>query len=264
MASEVISLELNEAFKIRLKQSVEDAKRKITKKDATPTIEITGEKGCSIVVGDIVDEKAIEFVVIYRGNDTKHHTPIIKIPKDRFPYIYFGNLVECRIFLKSKLLRVMFDRCDDCQVSVRTPIIGVIDFYKCKRTNASFRIVDSTYPQDAPIPLVTVEDCTNIQFHQSVDSILFVVKMSIDIYGVIVDAITGQRLSRHDLGKIIWDSQEQNFVTLSKTAGFMSVSSDYSLHQISHTIFVNPPDEDHDDHIDILGSTPPMRQSYIN
>lgn len=256
--------DLNDEFKDRLKRSVEDAKRKIVKKDCTPTIEITGENGCSIVVSDFTDEKNIEFVVIYRGNDTKHHTPIIKIPKDRFPYIYFGDLKECRVFLKSKLLRVMFDRCIDCQISIRTPIIGVIDMYKCSSTNMSFRICDTNQTVDVtPIPLVTVEDCNNLQFLQSVDNILFVVKMSIDIFGIIVNATTGQRLSRYDLGKLLWDTNEQNFVTLSRTNGFVCMSSDYTLHQISHTLFINPSAENDNYDLDILGSTPPMRHSYI-
>lgn len=245
---------LDDTFMKRVQLSVIEAKRKIMKKDITPTIEITGETGVSIVIGDTVEQSGKEYMVIYRGNDTKHHTPFIKIPKDKFVYVYFGGMNGCRIFIKSKLLRVMFDRCDECQISVRTPIIGVVDFYKCKSATISFRIADPLLtPHDVPFPLVTVEDCANIQFFQSVESVLFAVKLSVDIYGTITDTTTGQRLAQYDLGKIMWDPNEQNFVTLSRTNGFASVSSDYSLQQISHTLFI-------DSSPDLLGTTPEFRR----
>lgn len=255
------SITLDEDFQERLKRTVIDAKRKISKRDATPTIEIEGEMGCSLVVSDVVDDNLNEFVVIYRGNDTKHHTPMIRVPKDRFLYVYFGNLKECRVFLKSKLLRVMFDRCCDCQISIRSPIIGVVDFYKCTRSVISFRIGfnRSEEGSGAPIPLVAVEDCSELQLLQSVEEILFVIKMSVDVFGVIVDSISGQRLARYDLGKILWDSQEQNFVTLSKKSGFTSVASDFSLHHITHTVFMGAPVPSGGSELDMLGSTPPMR-----
>lgn len=253
VSGNVAYVEVDDAFRRRIEVSVVDARRKISKRDATPTIEITGETDISIVVNDLTDQSGNEFMVIYRGNDTKHHTPFIKIPKDRFLYVYFGNLTGCRVFIKSKLLRVMFDRCDGCQVSVRTPIIGVVDFYKCKSGIVSFRIPEHN-TNDTPIPLVTVEDCSDLHISQSVDSVLFAVKMSVDIYGTIIDSITGQRLERYDLGKIVWDTNEQNFVTLSRTGGFASVSSDFSLHQISHTLFM----DSHGDH-DIISSTPPFK-----
>lgn len=247
----VEDVQLDDTFMKRVELSVIEAKRKIMKKDVTPTIEITNETGVSIVIGDTIDPSGKEYMVIYRGNDTKHHTPFIKLPKDKFVYVYFGGMNGCRVFIKSKLLRVMFDRCDECQISVRTPIIGVVDFYKCKNATISFRIADSLL--DAPFPLVTIEDCSNIQFFQSVESVLFAVKMSVDIYGTITDTNTGQRLAQYDLGKIMWDSNEQNFVTLSRTNGFASVSSDYSLHQISHTLFI-------DSSPDLLGTTPEFRK----
>lgn len=252
---------LTDAFSERIERSINDAKKKILKKDSVPTVEIMSEKGTSLVIDEALTPSGKEYFVIYRHQDSKN-TPLIKIRKDRFRYVYLSDLVDCRIFVKCKLLRIMFDRCEGCQISIRTPIIGLTEFYKCNNIVVAFRICDTLYPSGtSPLPLISIEDCQKIQILQSVELLMFLVKLSVDVTGTIVDEKSGQRLQSHDMGKIIWDETEQSLISLSREQGFVSSSVEGTHHfnSISHTFLSDSPAGDHHP----FGTTPPVDRSWM-
>lgn len=251
---------LSDEFSQRIEKSINDAKKKILKKDSIPTIEIISEKGTSLVIDEATTPSGKEYFVIYRHQDSKN-TPLIKIRKDRFRYVYLTDLIDCRIFIKCKLLRVMFDRCTSCQISIRTPIIGLTEFYKCDGIVVAFRICEDLYPIGTPpLPLISIEDCQKIQILQSVEVLMFLVKLSVDITGTIVDGKSGQRLQSHDLGKIIWDETEQSLISLSREKGFSTSHIDGTHHfnSISHSFLTDDTSQ-----IMSLGTTPPVDRSWM-
>ncbi len=247
---------------------MKSAKDKLTKKDIPPTIELVSEVGVTIVVDELTTPSGREYFVIYR-NVTDTNTPLIKVPKGSYRYVYFGNLSKCRVFVKCKLLRVMFDRCDECHVSIRTPIVGLVEIYSSKLTNVSFRICKSLYPSlTTPIPLVTIEACNDIQLFQSLSEVLYLMKTSVDITGYIVEENTGRRLQNYNMGKLLWSLQEQDFITLSKEKGFIrSEFEATSLNEINHTFFVGDTTASSSSGVDdslLLGSTPPVNTSFLD
>lgn len=257
-------------MKRRLNEAVTYAKEKITKRgvDKEIGIELIGERDCSVVITEHVTQSNQKFFLVYRNNDTTN-LPITKIPKGKYKCIYVRESSGCRFFLKCKILKIMFDSCKDCQISIREPIVGTLELYKCSGVVMSIRTNVETFP------IVQIEESNSIHIYQSIPEVYYLVKLSVDVVGCIVDQKTGERLKLHDMGKIIWDQTERVFVLLSETEGFVTTELDYNLNEISHTFMIDPtlrmgnpiPDESSDqffggyDHN--LGSTPPIQNRYI-
>lgn len=207
-----------------------------------------------------------DYLVISRGIDRGD----ISIPNDRFQHIHFLNLVDCRVFVSAKLVRVYFYNCDNCQVSMRSPLIKGLEFYKCNNINLSTRVPEPDTigePIVSAIPMTEIESCQTFHIYQSNTELMYLIKTCGNIKGVIVDRLTGHRYSEHQLGKLFWDEQERILVCLSKTLGFISVPVKYALNDLAQHMMVDPLDSsdtfdfDNDDQslVDIFGSTPPTR-----
>lgn len=263
-----------------LKKAALFAKNEIkeNKVNRSPAIEIGGESNCSIVI-DIVKRTGTdeELFLIYRHSESKL-LPLYRVPVGKYRFVYIHDLVDCRIFVKCKLLKLMFQNCKKTQISIRTPIIGGIELFQCKHTNISIRIPSNNatssmegsifnegydlknkkikeYDKNVtlPVPLIRLENCRELKIFQSNESLVYIIKCCIGVSGTIVDQDTGERLSRYDLGKLIWSEQQQNLICLSKNNGFASVSMKYALNDIGHHLHIKPPNK-YDKYVS--GSTP--------
>ncbi len=244
-------------------QSLKEAALRLKKQMETvepphPVIEIKGETGCCIVV-----KEQGNFLVIFKNSDK---TPMYMVGKPVFHHIQFTSLTDCRIFVLIKMVRVFFFKCTGCQFSIRAPLIGALEFFKCSSSNVNIRI--ECNESERPIPLVMVEECKNFGIYQSNQELVYVVTLCVDITGNIIDPKTKERKATYKLGKIFWGEQERMLVLLSSTQGFASVANVYALNNIDHHLLVKPlessdsdSDSEGDSGVDIFGTTPPVAKS---
>lgn len=188
-----------------------------------PPLIIENESKCTLIVKEY-RENGNSYFLIYR-NFSGVESPVIKIPFDRFHHVHFINIRDCRIFIETKLVRIFLYECLNCQVSVTETTLGMVELYKCKNINLSL----STW-----IPWVRIENCDTIKLFQSSDEIIYVVKMSCNVSGTIIDRKTKERLFQYEMGKLIWNEAEQILICLSREKGFMVFPSKYILNDISH------------------------------
>lgn len=239
----------HEDIESRLLEAAKRAEKLLSSTLVYPALEIDNEKGCSIVVKDTIDND-VPYLLIHR--DAQHNKPLLKIPHDKFRYIYFRHLSDCRIFIKCKTLKLMFQKCDNCQISMREPVISIVEFFQCTQTNIVLRIPIDPIQQSPPIPLIRIEECSQTYVFQSNDVLYYIVKSSPTISGTIVDGETGERIAKYNLGSRAWSHpSEQDLVYLSRTDGFASVPMIYALNDIGHHLYVQTPDEADKDPNDI-------------
>lgn len=241
----------------KLNEAVYNAsKRLAVQNPPAPIVEIENEQNISIVICQKYDEDEVPYLLIRCNNNTR-----IKLPVDKYLHILLTGLKECRIFINTKLVRVMFKDCSKCQISLRSPIISAIEFFRCKECNLNMRLNCSEY-SSSPIPLISLEECNMFHIFQGIDEITYIIKLCERITGTIIDANNGLRLSSYELGKLFWDSIEQNLIYLSKDNGFISTSMNYELNNIGQIFTKNPleniEDDDSQDINNLFGTTPPI------
>ncbi len=245
----------------RLKIASVVAKYELSKQASPPAVlEIIGEKGTSIVVKDHYDStNGVTYFIIYRNADNMN-APMIKVPLDKFRSVYFGDLYDCRVFVMTKLIRVFFRECNSCQISLRQPIVGMAEFYKCRDTNINIRIPVDEPDDNPPIPLTRIEDCSNFHIFQSNDDLVYVIKLCESVTGTIICPETKKREATYNLGKLFWNAEEQNLVCLSREDGFGVVRLEYNLNNIDQILFIDPQKENQEDTI-IFGTTPTIAKT---
>ena len=128
----------------------------------------------------------------------------------------------------------MFHGCSGCQISLRAPIVGMAEFFHCKLTNINIRI------PDGDIPVTRIESCKDLHIFQSNEWLVYLIYMSVDVCGTIVDQFSGARQSAYELGKLFWKDQCQTFICLSRMEGFAAIPMEYVLNDLAHHIIVKP------------------------
>lgn len=237
-----------------------------TQSRVSTAVVIENHSDCSIIVDEISSLKSSlnkNYFIVYKTR-LGEPVPLFKAPVDKYRYVYFKNLTGCRIFVKTKLLKVFFHNCSDSQISLKRPIIGSAEFFGCKYINLNIRISEDNFV--SPVPLTRIEMCRFFNIFQSNDCLAYLVSDSVDVSGTIVDYTTGKRESRYELGKIIWDNQEQLLICLSRSEGFAYSSYRYSLHDIDQTIISLPPNftsSSSENQINPdFGTTPPLGDAW--
>ncbi len=246
--------------------------------DIPETIVISNETRRSIIVDEVsIRDGGTEktYFVVYCGPPGVTAEQRIKVPNEKFRHIYFENLVDCRIFVKCKLLRIMFKNVSNSQISIRSPVIGLAEFYKCDSSNLFIRIPSHVNVDDInpPIPVTTIENCKQFSIFQSVDTLVYLVKLCIDVSGTIVDLSSGARIANYNLGKMFWNENERMLVCLSKSEGFAAVPMQYVLNDLEQHVIIRPPESEIDerdkpqslpptDVNSLFGTTPPVHNEF--
>lgn len=241
----------------RLKTAARIAKNELSQgKDMQSSISVMEHASCSIVINELKKDGEI-FLVVYKNEGGGKSRILFREEKDRWRFIFFKNIVSARIFVNCKLLKVMFEECKDCIISLRAPIIGSSEFLRCRDMNLTIRI-HTTEPEDCPpIPFTRIELCNDFTILQSNPVLIYLINSSHNITGIMVDA-SGMRQAQHELGgKLFWDEQEQTIVSFSKKEGFVSVPFYYALNDITGNVIVSPL-EDVEEDISSFESTPPL------
>lgn len=250
IASEEVSQKLQEAV-FRIQKQIENSELE----PPHPVIEIAKKKKKCIVVKEILHDSE-KYLVIYHNSEDE---PMFKERTSKFHHVQFSFLEDCRVFILSKLVRVFFMRCKNCQVSIRSPLIESLEFFECKNSQLNVRLPESSTPQ---IPLILIENCPNFDIYQSNKELVYIIKLSHSVTGNIIDPKTKERLARYNLGKTIWDEQERMFVLLSREQGFSAVPDLYSLHSLNHHLLIRslePEDVVFQEDVNALfGTTPPV------
>ena len=244
---------------IKLQKAAENASRRLSKKSPPhPILEINDEERISILVCQTQDEEGNDYFLISCNGKAK-----ISLPVEKYLHILFRNLRECRIFIKTKTLRLMFINCQGCQISLRAPVIGPAEFFKCSCINLNLRVKDVI----TPAPVVCLEECRIISIFQGTGEYIYLIKLCDKITGTIVNPDTGLRIQSYELGKLFWDKIERNLVTLSEEDGFVAALLNYELNNIGHILTRDPlsilsdeeNNEDDENSVDqIFGCTPPL------
>lgn len=236
----------------RLNIAVIVAKRSLlsTTQRIGEAIVIADIASASIVVDIIISPHGNRCLVVY--NTTTPERYISYNDYCNFRYIYFRKLKDCRIFVKCKLLKLMFDSCDNCQISIKESIVSTLDMFRCTYTNVHIRVKD----MDEPIPMTTIESCETIGIFQSSTCLCYLIKNCCDVNGTMVDVETGERGNSYKLGKLFWGEVEQVLVCLSQTEGFAAVPMSYELNKIGVSVTIDS--DVVDEQIEPISETPPM------
>jgi hypothetical protein len=243
-----------------LETATKAAKKSLAHKLLQPAIEIVNESYCSIVVKDYIDDDYRTYFLIYRLIDDNEATTMLKIPHTTYRYIYFYNCVNCKIFIKNKLLRVMFHRCQNCYVALRCPIIGMAEFYKCDTVKINICVEINKHSQQdcSPIPITRIEDCDGIKIFQSNDSLIYLVKMACNVSVTVIHPVTEK--NHYDIGKTIWGLQEQILFCVT-TRNVLATPIDYQLNTINHHIIQKESSPTDDANQEQEYGTPPIIDS---
>lgn len=245
----------------RLKNAASYAKNELSQgKNMQSSIQIMEHKSCSIVVNELKKDGDV-FLVIYKNECGGKSRILYKELKDRWRFIFFKNLYSSRIFINCKLLKLMFEECEDCIISLRSPIIGSCEYLRCKDINLNVRIHTGIITKDdcPPIPYTRIELCNDFNILQSNDILIYIINSSHNITGTIVEQQTGIRRAQHELGgKLFWDEQEQTIISFSRSEGFASTPLYYALNDITGRIIVKPLEEVMiNEDCEQIGTTPP-------
>ena len=254
----------------RLKSAALFAKTELShSKNIQSAIPILDHKLCSIVVNELKKDGVV-YLVVYKNEGGGNSKTLFKEMKDRWRYIFFKNLYGARIFINCKLLKIMFEECEDCVISLRSPVIGSCEFLRCKDINLNIRIAAvSPFEEEGeeclPIPYTRIELCSDFNIMQSNSILIYIVKSSHYITGNIVDQSTGIRRAQHELGgSNMWNEDEQAIISFSKKEGFVSVPYTHALNDISQHIIIKPLQSLDDDVFeDLIGQTPPISSSFM-
>lgn len=226
----------------RIKTAARIAKNELSLgKDIQSSVPILDHASCSIVINELKKDGEV-FLVVYKNEGGGKSKILFREVKDRWRFIFFKNITSSRVFVNCKLLKVMFEECKDCIISLRSPIIGSSEFLRCKDMNLTIRIHTLATDLDdcPPIPFTRIELCNEFTILQSNPVLIYLINSSHNITGIMVDT-SGIRQAQHELGgKLFWDEQEQTIISFSKKEGFVSVPFYYALNDITGNIIVSP------------------------
>lgn len=258
---ESLNVENIDVVKDRLKNALIFAKSELSEcSDIQSSIVISDVCTSSIVINELKKNDDV-YIVIYKCESGISKT-LFRERKNKWRFVFLENITNCKIFVKCKLLKIMFERCTDCNVSLSQPLIGSCEFLRCENISVNIRIqLPITQDEDFQlIPYIRIELCNNFKFVQYTHSQIFIIKSSFGILGTIVNGY--QKYDEKELGgKLFWNEQEQSIVSFSKS-GFVSVPQEYVLNDISNHIITKKLSPIFDECLEDIGLTPPISSSF--
>ena len=94
---------------------------------------------------------------------------------DKYRALLFEECENIRVFILSKLLKCTFVRSSGCSIFLRTALIGALELFKCKQSDATL---------EKPLDLVQVNSCDRVRFFhgpECLTPVLYVINLSVDI-----------------------------------------------------------------------------------
>lgn len=182
---------------------IENAKNELHEPPAV--IYIQGLNNCTVNVSSENGDLCVDV----NGDVTTHSA-------EKYRHIEFSNLENCSVKINCKLIRIFFRECKHLNVNVNASSIGPVELFRCK--NLKLYIVDH-------IPVLTIEHCDSIVVHQEPEELVYVVKLSVCVAGMIDS-------SKYQFGKLIWGYDERKHISLSRKNGVKNIPTFYKLQEI--------------------------------
>ena len=151
-------------------EAAEKASEQLKQKTPLPSILVVeNELNCTLIVASYQNQLGV-----YRlgENDSKI---LHLVPGDKYRALLFDECQNVQVVILSKLLKCSFVRASGCSVLLRIPLIGALEFFKCKQSDITLQ---------KPLNLVQVNSCNRIRFFhgdECLEPVLYVINLSIDI-----------------------------------------------------------------------------------
>ncbi len=228
----------------RIKAAAEEAKRDL---DTPPPVLVVEKQHHKTLIVNIIDDRLVIYHQIPDNVTSDGLEKLYDEATNKFRAVLFLYCTNCRIFVMSKVLKLMLMQCKECQVSIRGGVIGLVEIFKCMGSNIDVR---------SGFPLLTLELCSNVHIYQrNVES----------VYGVIgglectinsVDPTSGQRLNRYPVEDLFGS---RRFYHLSHDGGMRWIEEPYILNNVVPHLIALPPEPEQASAEQELpfGTTPP-------
>lgn len=96
---------------------------------------------------------------------------------NKFKIIHLTNIDGSTITIDNKILKCIFEDCDDVNIHINNDIIGCIEFIRCNNINVQLRETLI----DVSIPYVQLDMCSGITFYDENKTLLIVATQCMDI-----------------------------------------------------------------------------------
>ncbi len=182
-------------------------------------IVVGGEKNRDIVIENKYNKNDGKmYLVIYtkKKDESKSHDLLIQIVKNKYRNIYMYDLQNCNIFIKCKLVKIMFRNIQNSKIVVHSPIIGILEIFKSCKNELYINIPEEL---ETKIPIIYMEETDDINIKQKNGDMRYILKFvnnSNIIYST-VEQIFGKKYKKntvYKIGKLIWDYNEQQVVDI--------------------------------------------------
>ena len=226
----------------RIKAAVEEAKRDL---EAPPSVLVVEKQQHKTLIVNIIDSR----LVIYHqipGAVSDGLEKIFDEPTDKFRAVLFLYCTGCRIFVMSKVLKLMLMQCSECLVSIRGGVIGLVELFRCVNSSVDVR---------SGFPLLTIELCSNVHIYQRNPESVYGVIGGIECTINSVDPGTGQRLNSYPVEDMFGG---RRFYHLSHDTGVRWIEEPYILNNVVPHLIALPPEPVQEQEQELpFGTTPP-------
>jgi hypothetical protein len=153
-----------------ISEAAEKAAEQLKQKTPLPSILVVEhELNCTLLVASYQNRLGV-----YRIDDAGA-TVLHLVSGDKYRALLFDECRNVNVVILSKLLKCSFVRASGCSVTLRSPLIGALEFFKSKQSDITLH---------KPLNLVQVNSCNRIRFFhgdECFDPVLYVINLSIDI-----------------------------------------------------------------------------------
>ena len=142
-----------------ISQTVSDAAEKAAEqlKQKTPLpsiLVVENELNCTLIVASYQNQLGV-----YRIGENDSQI-LHLVPGDKYRALLFDECQNVQVVILSKLLKCSFVRASGCSVLFRIPLIGALEFFKCKQSDITLQKPLNLVPywgrkSAVPIPKIT-------------------------------------------------------------------------------------------------------------
>ncbi len=151
-------------------EAAEKASEQLEQKTPLPSILVVEhEHDCTLVVATYQNRLGV-----YRLDENDLQL-LHLVPGNKYRAILFDKCQNVNVIILSKLLKCSFVRASGCSVVIRIPLIGALEFFKCKQSDVTLQ---------KPLNLVQVNSSNRIRFFHGegcLEPVLYVINLSMDI-----------------------------------------------------------------------------------
>ena len=134
-----------------------------------PILVVENETNSTLIVASYDGQLGVYSI----SNETSRVLHLVSM--DKYRALLFEECENIHVVILSKLLKCTFVRSSGCSILLRTTLIGSLEFFKCKQSDATL---------EKHLNLVQVNSCDRIRFFHGPEClrpVLYVINLSVDI-----------------------------------------------------------------------------------